>query len=146
MIYPAPKLVQPANGATLKYDPDNKHGGVNTIVYEWLSVGTLESGKIRCSWKDQPQGSEAAIFDRYFVDFEPNDGWRRWPKDAGQVTKFGMDLLRSFQIGTTYTWRVVVSRYCVPTNIAQPNRGSPVESFLGVVSPYSESRTFSYSP
>jgi len=123
MIYPVPKLVQPADGTHLKYNKDNKYGGVNPVVFEWLPVGTLENGKIPCRWKDQPEGVEAAIFDRYFVDFEPKDKRIPWPKDAGQVTSFGMDL-RFFRADTTYTWRVVVSRYCAPIIYIQHDWGA----------------------
>ncbi len=140
MLYPAPKLIQPANGATLKYDPDNKHGGVNTIVYEWLSVGTLESGKIRCSYKNLPGGMEAFIFDRYVVDWNEPGTPYQGRIDAGQVTSFG-----TFWRGgssRTRMWRVAVARVCaVPY---YPYRGSNGQHFIDMVSPWSEWSSFNY--
>ena len=143
MIYPAPKLVQPADGAHLKYNADNKYGGVDAIVFEWLPVGTLESGKIPCRWKDQPQGTEAAFFDRYILDINPPQP-RRWPVEVGQVTSVGYNMLMFFQIGMTYTWRVTVGRFCVGTNYSSPH--SSGEQFVSFISPWSEWRSFSYSP
>jgi hypothetical protein len=141
MIYPAPKLVQPADGAQFKYDKDNKHGGVNTIVYEWLPVGTLESGKIRCSYKNLPGGMEAAIFDRYVVEWtEPGTPYQG-RIDAGQVTSFGT-FWRGGHSGTR-TWRVAVARICVVPYY--PYRGSDGQHFIDMVSPWSEWSSFSFS-
>jgi len=141
MIYPAPKLVQPADGAHLKYNVDNKYGGVNVIIYEWLPVGTLESGKIRCSYKNLPGGMEAAIFDRYVVEWtEPGTPYQG-RIDAGQVTSFGIRWTGG-RSGTR-TWRVAVARICaVPY---YPYRGSDGEHFIDMVSPWSEWSSFSFS-
>ena len=146
MIFAAPRLVQPPDGVHLKTVP--RGGGYgNSITFEWLPVGALEKGQVRCTWKNQPNGTEAAFFDRYIVKLDPplprdTKTWRPVPPvdsftDMG--TKIIVELGR-FQLDTTYTWRVAVGRWCIVT------LGYPQEGFVGLVSPFSESRTFKYSP
>jgi hypothetical protein len=149
MAFQAPKLVQPAEGTYRKIDHSAGVGSyANSITFEWLPVATLENGKIRCSWKDQPSGIEAAIFDRYIVKFDQplNSDKAPWdPRpptdsftDAG--TQITVELFR-FRSDVTYTWRVVVGRWC-----ATITPGVNRDSFMSLISPYSESRTFRYSP
>ena len=104
---------------------DHSHGVgsyENSITFEWLPVGTLENGKVRCSWKDQPRGTEAALFDRYLVKFDPAmknfyPSWvRHSPDDT--LTDGGTKIivgLERFLPDTTYTWKVAVGRWCVGT-------------------------------
>lgn len=107
----------------------------------------MENGRIRCSYKNQPNGTEAALFDRYIVKLDPPLPvfWPSWnphpPIDS--FTDMGTSItveLGRFRPDTIYTWKVAIGRWCVVT------LGSPNEGFVGLVSPYSESRTFSYSP
>ena len=106
----------------------------------------MENGKIRCSWKDQPNGTEAAIFDRYIIKFDPpmNKDTPSWdPTVRDTLTDAGAKIivgLERFRHDTTYTWKVAVGRWCVIT------LGVRRENFMGLLSPYSESRTFRYSP
>ncbi len=147
MVFPAPKLVQPLDGIHRKTKPFGVGSSYNNITFEWLPVGTLENGKIRCSFKDQRDGTEAAIFDRYIVKLDPPLPvfWPSWDKTppTDSFTDMGTSItveLGRFRPDTTYTWKVAVGRWCIVT------LGVPVESFVGLLSPFSESRTFRYSP
>jgi hypothetical protein len=146
--FQAPKLVQPANSTHFKLDPKGRVGSYeNSVTFEWLPAGTLENGKIRCSWNDQPSGTQAAIFDRYIVKIDPplprgpTYSNRNQPIDTftDGGTKIIIQLER-FQISRLYTWKVAVGRWCVVTT-----PGVNREQLIDLVSPYSESRTFSYS-
>lgn len=158
MVYPAPKLIQPANGTAFKR---NQGGNIqNIITFEWQSVGPfLENGKTPCTYKDKASGTpDAFVYDRYILEFEPpiergptrpigsNPGQSYTIRysifDVGSGTRYDFGMVEFFKAGVIYTWRVVVARYCVIPNYDGPAR----EASLGLVSPYSESRTFSWGP
>jgi hypothetical protein len=141
--YPAPKLLEPANGINFIYNARNRDGGVDGVTFAWSSVGKLENGTQECRWPGLPNGDIGLMVDRYQIEFNPplvsvNDGRQAiFNNDHGLVKSFN---LLEFKWGIPYTWRVVVVRWCVP----KFNKRAPAGS-LGQASPYSEPRTFSYS-
>jgi len=139
LVYPAPKPIRPANGATFKYDEREK-SGVATITFEWTSVGQLQNGTQRCTWPNLPNGDTGYIWDRYQIEFTPpliNRAGKLQPiynNDHGTYRSFS---LLEFKPDVVYTWRVVVARWCMA-------KAAKTQGFLGIVSPYSTPFTFSY--
>jgi len=148
MIYPAPPIIQPLNGVTLKYSVTDK-GGADSITFAWLPVGQLESGDKPCSWTGQANGTTAYIVDRYQIEFTPPviSKYGVYPifhNDHGLNREFN---LREFQPEVVYTWRVAVGRWCViPDKQFDPDDFPHLkqQAFLGLVSPYTEPRTLLY--
>ena len=146
MIYPAPQIIQPLNGATLKYSyADQKPGTTDSVTFAWLPVGELEGGTKSCSWPNQPNGSHAFLYDRYQLDFNPplispSGVHGVFHNDHGLNREFG---LLEFQMDTVYAWRVSVGRWCVAKDY--DNQDPRHQGYLGLVSPYSERRTFMYT-
>jgi len=143
MIYAAPQIIQPLNGATLKFDATEK-SGTDSITFAWLPVGELEGGTQPCTWSSQPNGSHAYLYDRYQLEFNPPviSKYGVYPvfhNDHGLNREF---YLREFQVDVVYTWRVGVGRWCVAKDY--DNQDPRHQGFLGLVSPYTEPRTFMY--
>ena len=142
-IYPAPKSIRPLNGIRLKYDARMRNGGVDTVTFEWTSVGQLENGTKECRWPGLPNGDIGIMWDRYQIEFTPHlisaSGRQQIShnNDHGLYKTFG---LLEFKPDITYSWRVVVVRWCMAKYAKKANPGS-----LGLVSPYSEPSTFSFS-
>ncbi len=147
MVYAALRIVYPENGTTLKYDETGKQGGTDDITFVWLPVGPLASGTQPCSWQGQPNGTEGWLWDRYQIEFNPplyNNNFKKWldvfHNDQGTSRVFS---LLEFAPGVSYTWRVAVGRWCVASNY--DNQDPKHQGFLGLVSPYTEPRTFMYT-
>jgi LysM repeat protein len=148
MVYPAPQILYPDNGLTLKYDPNDKHGGVDSITFAWLPVSyNLESGKTSCHWETQPNGTTAFLWDRYQIEVNPplhnvrlNMTLNIFHNDQGTNRIFS---LLEFNPGVSYTWRVAVGRWCVTKDY--DNQDPKHQGFLGLVSPYTAPRTFMYT-
>ena len=143
MIYAAPQIIQPLNGVTLKFDATEK-SGTDSITFAWLPVGELEGGTQPCTWSSQPNGSHAYLYDRYQLEFNPPviSKYGVYPvfhNDHGLNREF---YLREFQVDVVYTWRVGVGRWCVAKDY--DNQDPKHQGFLGLVSPYTEPRTFMY--
>jgi LysM repeat protein len=149
-VYPAPRIQYPANGATFKYSANSKNGGVESIAFSWIPVGRLlgaEDGQ-PCSWQGQPNGTTGRLVDRYQIEFDPplyDSKYQRsfavFHNDHGTTREFN---LLEFKPDTTYTWRVTVGRWCVLINY--DNQDPKHNVLLQFASPYSESRTFRYTP
>ena len=130
-----------------KYDPNDKHGGVDSITFAWLPVSyNLESGKTPCHWDAQPNGTTAYLWDRYQIEVNPplynaklNMTLPIFHNDQGTNRIFS---LLEFKPGISYAWRVAVGRWCV-SNF--DNQNPKHQAFLGLASPYTESRTFMYT-
>jgi murein DD-endopeptidase MepM/ murein hydrolase activator NlpD len=145
MIYPAPPIIQPLNGVTLKYSATDKEGA-DSITFAWLPVGQLEGGDKPCSWTGQANGTTAYIVDRYQIEFTPPviSRYGVYPifhNDHGLNREFN---LREFQPEVVYTWRVAVGRWCVLPDNQFDNQDPTHQAFLSLVSPYTEPRTFMY--
>jgi len=148
VVYLAPQILYPDNGLTLKYDPKDKHGGVDSITFAWLPVSdNLESGKTSCHWDAQPNGTTAYLWDRYQIEINPplynaklNMTLPIFHNDQGTNRIFS---LLEFKPGVSYTWRVAVGRWCV-SNF--DNQDPKHQAFLGLASPYTEARTFVWNP
>ena len=146
-IYRTPQILYPDNGLTLKYDPKEK-GGTDSITFAWLPVSAnLESGKTPCSWQGQPNGANGFLWDRYHIEFNPplySPQLKRtlnvFHNDQGTNREFS---LLEFSASVSYSWRVAVGRWCVSTN--HDNQDPRHQGFLGLVSPYTEWRTFAYN-
>jgi LysM repeat protein len=143
MIYAAPHIIQPLNGATLQYNAKDK-SGTDSITFAWLPVGELEGGAQPCTWANQPQGTQAYLYDRYQLEFTPPviskyGVYAVFHNDHGLNREFN---LREFQPDVAYTWRVGVGRWCVTKDY--DNQDPKHQAFLGLVSPYTEPRTFMY--
>ena len=143
MIYPAPPILQPLNGATLKYSGAK---GIDSITFQWLPVGELESGTQPCSWTGQVNGTTAYIVDRYQIEFNPPviSQYGIYPifhNDHGLNREFN---LLEFKSQVVYTWRVAVGRWCVIPDNQFDNQDPKHQAFFGLVSPYTEPRTFMY--
>jgi murein DD-endopeptidase MepM/ murein hydrolase activator NlpD len=149
MLYRAPQILYPENGLTLKYDRQDKHGGADSITLAWLPVSDhLESGKTPCSWEGQPNGANGFLWDRYRIEIEPPIYFPHYKQsfnifDNDQGTNHEFSLLM-FQPSVSYTWRVGVGRWCVANNY--DNQDPRHQGFLGLVSPYTEPRTFKWNP
>jgi LysM repeat protein len=147
-IYPAPRILYPDNGLTLKYSAKEKNDGTDSITFAWLPAGQLQSGTQPCTWEGQPNGADGWIWDRYHIELDPplysdklNRSLNVFHNDQGTAREFS---LLEFKSDVSYTWRVVVGRWCVSRN--HDNQDPRHQGLLGLVSPYSESRTFRYSP
>ena len=143
MIYPAPPILQPLNGATLKYSGAS---GIDSITFEWLPVGELESGAQPCSWTGQANGTTAYIVDRYQIEFNPPvisryGVYAIFHNDHGLNREFN---LLEFKPQVVYTWRVAVGRWCVIPDNQFDNQDPKHQAFLSLISPYTEPRTFMY--
>jgi LysM repeat protein len=143
MIYPAPPILQPLNGVTLKYSGAS---GTDSITFAWLPVGELESGAQPCSWTGQANGTTAYIVDRYQIEFSPPvisryGVYAIFHNDHGLNREFN---LLEFKPKVVYTWRVAVGRWCVIPDNQFDNQDLKHQAFLGLVSPYTEPRTFMY--
>jgi len=145
MIYPAPQVIQPLNGVTLKYDAmEKKPGTTDGVTFAWLPVGQLEGGTTPCNWAAQPNGTHAYLYDRYQLEFNPPliSRYGIYPifhNDHGLNREFH---LLEFKADVSYTWRVAVGRWCVAKDY--DNQDPKHQGFLGLVSPYSPPRTFMY--
>lgn len=148
-VYPMAHILYPPNGATLKYNSKEKQGGTDSIVLSWLPVGQLlgAEDKQPCSWQGQPNGTTGYIVDRYHIEFNPalwNAQWKRaypvFHNDHGTNREFN---LLEFQSNVSYSWRVVVGRWCVLINY--DNQDPKHNVLLQLVSPYTEWRTFMYT-
>ena len=147
-VYRTPQILYPDNGVTLKYSASEK-GGTDSITFVWLPVSAnLESGKTPCTWEGQPNGTNGFLWDRYHIEFNPplyNPKLNRilnvFHNDQGTNREFN---LLEFNAGVSYAWRVAVGRWCVSTNY--DNQDPKHQGFLGLVSPYTEWRTFAYNP
>lgn len=143
MIFSAPALLQPLNGVTLKYDVKEK-AGTASITFQWLPVGELEAGAQPCNWPTQPNGTHAFIFDRYQIEFNPPvitqyGAYPIFHNNRGLNREFS---LLEFKPDVVYTWRVTVGRWCVTKDF--DNQDPKHQALMGLISPYSESRTFMY--
>ena len=146
-VYPMPHILYPPNGATLKYDAKGKNGS-DSIVLSWLPVGTLlgVEDKQSCSWQGQPNGTIGYLVDRYHIEFVPallNAQGRSYPvfhNDHGTNREFS---LLEFKPNVSYSWRVVVGRWCVL--IDYDNQDPKHNVMLQLVSPYTEWYTFLYT-
>ncbi len=142
-IFPASKLLLPVNGTNFIFNARSRDGGVDTVTFEWASVGKLENGAQECKWPGLPNGDIGFMYDRYQIEFDPplmtasGKTQSIYNNDHGLIKTFS---LLEFRWGITYTWRVVVVRWCMPKYDKKARYGS-----LGQVSPYSEPMTFSYS-
>jgi len=142
-VYPAPKLLRPVNGTNFIFNARSRDGGVDSVTFEWASVGKLENGAQECKWPGLPNGDIGFMYDRYQIEFDPplivtgGKAQSIYNNDHGLIKTFN---LLEFKWGITYAWRVVVGRWCVPKYTKKARHGS-----LGQVSPYSEPMTFSYS-
>ena len=139
MIYPAPQIIQPLNGATPKY------GANDSITFAWLPVGELEGGDKPCTWAAQPNGTHAYLYDRYQLEFNPPvispyGTYAIFHNDHGLNREFN---LLEFKANVVYTWRAAVGRWCVAKDY--DNQDPKHQGFLGLVSPYSAPRTFMYT-
>ena len=148
-IYSMPKILYPANGATIKYNADGKNGGTDSIVFSWIPVGRLLGAEDQqpCSWQGQPNGTTGYLVDRYQIEFDPplyNSKFQKsfavFHNDHGATREFN---LLEFQPNVSYTWRVVVGRWCVLINY--DNQDPKHNVMLQLVSPYTEPRTFMYT-
>jgi hypothetical protein len=142
-----PQILYPENGKTLKYDAKDKNGGADSITFDWLPVEQLERGTQPCSWQGQPNGTTAFLWDRYQIEFSPplyDTNYRKYfpiySNDQGANKEFS---LLMFQPNVSYTWKVALGRWCVTINY--DNQDPKHQGFLGLVSPYSEPRTFMYT-
>ena len=143
MIYPAPPILQPLNGVTLKYSGAS---GTDSITFAWLPVGELENGTKPCGWTGQVNGTTAYIVDRYQIEFNPPvisqyGVYAIFHNDHGLNREFN---LLEFKPKVVYTWRVAVGRWCVIPDNQFDNQDPRHQAFLGLVSPYTEPRTFMY--
>jgi murein DD-endopeptidase MepM/ murein hydrolase activator NlpD len=143
MIYPAPPILQPLNGVTLKYSGAS---GIDSITFAWLPVGELENGTKPCGWTGQVNGTTAYIVDRYQIEFNPPvisqyGVYAIFHNDHGLNREFN---LLEFKPKVVYTWRVAVGRWCVIPDNQFDNQDPRHQAFLGLVSPYTEPRTFMY--
>ena len=143
-IFPAPKAIRPLNGIRLKYDARMRNGGVDMVTFEWTSVGQgLENGTKECRWPGLPNGDIGIMWDRYQIEFTPHlisaSGREQIShnNDHGLYKSFS---LLEFKPDITYSWRVVAVRWCIASTVKTTTPGS-----LGLVSPYSEPSTFSFS-
>lgn len=147
-IYRVPQILYPDNGLTLKYNSKDKSGGTDSIIFAWLPVSAnLETGKTPCSWPGQPNGTQAFLWDRYHIEFNPplyNPKLNRilnvFHNDQGTNREFN---LLEFNPGVSYSWRVAVGRWCVSN---YDNQDPKHQGFLGLVSPYTEWRSFAWNP
>lgn len=145
MIYPAPQIIQPLNGATLRYDAKEKAPGTtDSITFAWLPVGQLEGGDKSCTWAAQPNGTHAYLYDRYQIEFDPPviskyGVYGVFHNDHGLNREFN---LLEFKPNVVYTWRTAVGRWCVTKDY--DNQDPKHQGFLGLVSPYTAPRTFMY--
>ena len=145
MIYPAPPIIQPLNGITLVYDAsEQKPGTTESITFAWLPVGQLEGGDKPCTWPAQPNGTHAYLYDRYQLEFNPPviskyGTYGVFHNDHGLNREFN---LLEFKANVVYTWRAAVGRWCVAKDY--DNQDPKHQGFLGLVSPYTAPRTFSY--
>lgn len=145
MVYAAPQVIQPLNGATLKYDAtEEKPGTTDSVTFAWLPVGQLEGGATPCNWAAQPQGTHAYLYDRYQLEFNPplitRSGTNAiFHNDHGLNREFS---LLEFKANVVYTWRAAVGRWCVAKDY--DNQDPKHQGFLGLVSPYSAPHTFMY--
>ena len=143
-MFPAPKAVRPLNGIRLKYDARMRNGGVDTVTFEWTSVGQLENGTKECRWPGLPNGDIGIMWDRYQIEFTPHlisaSGREQIShnNDHGLYKTFS---LLEFKPDITYSWRVVVVRWCMAKYAVKTTKPGS----LGLVSPYSEPSTFSFS-
>jgi LysM repeat protein len=148
MIYPAPPIIQPLPGATLKYSTGGMQPGTtDDITFEWLPVGELEGGAKPCSWAGQANGTTAYIVDRYQIEFNPAL-ITKYGKHAVYHNDHGLNRqfsLLEFQPNVSYTWRVGVGRWCVIPDNQFSNQDPKHQAFLGLISPYTEPRTFMYT-
>ncbi len=145
-VYPQPKILYPDNSATLKYSKNGKDGGTDDITFAWLPVGELQGGTEPCHWADQPNGTHAYIVDRYQIEFNP--GVPDWAGKLRPIMNNDHGVNRTFSLlefkpNVSYTWRVVVARYCVAKDYDQFSNKH--QALLGLASPYTESRTFMYT-
>jgi len=147
-VYPKPQILYPANGATLKYSAQGKNDTSDSVVLSWLPVGQLlgEADKQSCRWEGQPNGTTGYLVDRYHIEVDPpvwNKMGKAYPvfhNDHGTNREFS---LLEFQPNVSYTWRVVVGRWCVLVDF--DNQDPRHQAMLQLVSPYSESHTFMYT-
>jgi len=148
-VYPKPQILYPANGVTLKYSAQGKNGGSDSVVLSWLPVGQLlgEADKQSCRWEGQPNGTTGYLVDRYHIEVDPpvwNDKMGKafpvFHNDHGTNREFS---LLEFQPNVSYTWRVVVGRWCVLIDF--DNQDPKHQAMLQLVSPYSEPHTFMYT-
>lgn len=148
MIYPAPQILQPLNGVTLKYGYGGKASGTtDDITFAWFPVGQLERGAQPCKWEGQANGTTASIWDRYQIEFNPpvvskNSVYPIFHNDQGLNRTFS---LLEFQPNVVYTWRVGVGRWCVIPDNQFSNQDPKHQAFMGLVSPYTDPRTFMYT-
>ena len=149
LVYSMPHILYPPNGTTLKYNSQDKKNGTDSIVLSWLPVGQLlgAEDKQPCSWQGQPNGTTGYLVDRYHIEFNPavwNSQWQRsypvFHNDHGTNREFN---LLEFQPDVSYSWRVVVGRWCVL--IDYDNQDPKHNVMLQLVSPYTEWRTFMYT-
>jgi LysM repeat protein len=148
LVYPMPHILYPPNGTTLKYDPKDKKGGTDSIVLSWLPVGQLlgAEDKQPCSWQGQPNGTTGYLVDRYHIEFVPalrnaqGQSYAVFHNDHGANREFN---LLEFQPNVSYSWRVVVGRWCVLSDY--DNQDPKHNVMLQLVSPYTEWRSFMYT-
>jgi hypothetical protein len=146
MVYPAPKILYPENGATYKYDAANKTG-TDSVTFTWLPVSDqLQRGTAPCNFAGQPNGTTAFLWDRYQIELDPplynaklNQWFNVFHNDQGTNREFN---LLEFKPNVSYAWRVAVGRWCVTNNY--DNQASNHQGFLMLISPYTEPRTFAW--
>lgn len=144
VVFPAPRILRPLNGAHYIFKA-NEQGGTDDVTFEWLPVGTLESGAQPCSWPTQPNGTTARIWDRYQIEFDPplySKLGRAFPvfhNDQGMNRTFS---LLEFKPDVVYKWRVGVGRWCVSNYDVYSDKH---EIFMQIVSGYTPWYTFSYT-
>jgi hypothetical protein len=101
----------------------------------------VENGKTPCTWNGKPDSAGPAfLYDRYFIEFAPPLSDRgRPPKfwDTVDTGEWAHDIqYLQLDENKTYTWRVAIARWCEAYNRSKVS--------LGLVSPYSESRTLTW--